>query len=235
MFLRLQRGPVRRFRSALNCALDRSVESYSQEGEDIILRRLFANQAEGFYVDIGAHHPVRFSNTYYLYLRGWRGLNVDATPGSMAAFERIRPRDINVEIAVGAKTGTHALALFNDPALNTVSPSLAEERGALPGYHVVCRKSVRMTTLSQLLDDHLPARQAIDLLSVDVEGSDEDVIASNDWDRYRPRVVLVETRDTGVAELPQRPITTLLSGHGYVAWAKLYSTAIFLSNDFELP
>ena len=44
-----------------------SLKSYSQEGEDMILRRLFEKQIQGFYVDVGAHHPKRFSNTYYFY------------------------------------------------------------------------------------------------------------------------------------------------------------------------
>ena len=76
--------------------------SYSQEGEDRILQRLFENQTPGFYVDIGAHHPRRFSNTYIFYKQGWRGINVDATPGSMFLFRVFRKRDINLEIAVDA-------------------------------------------------------------------------------------------------------------------------------------
>ena len=52
-----------------------SVKSYSQEGEDIILRNLFGNRKDGFYVDVGAHHPMRFSNTYFFYKLGWNGCN----------------------------------------------------------------------------------------------------------------------------------------------------------------
>ena len=53
--------------------------SFSQEGEDLLIDRMFDGQSVGFYVDVGAHHPTRFSNTYLLYLRGWRGINIDAT------------------------------------------------------------------------------------------------------------------------------------------------------------
>ena len=62
---------------------------FSQEGEDVILRRIFEDQKNGFYIDIGAHHPKRFSNTYYFYDRGWEGINIDATPGSMKFFKII--------------------------------------------------------------------------------------------------------------------------------------------------
>ena len=71
--------------------------SYSQEGEDMLLDRFLEDRSVGFYVDVGAHHPKRFSNTYRLYCRGWRGLNIDANPGSMTLFQKLRPRDINVE------------------------------------------------------------------------------------------------------------------------------------------
>src|SRR5690242_3324544 len=67
-----------------------AVKSYSQEGEDRILHSIFETVADGFYVDIGAHHPKRFSNTYLFYQRGWRGINVDAMPGSMVRFKRVR-------------------------------------------------------------------------------------------------------------------------------------------------
>ena len=66
--------------------------SYSQEGEDLILERFFEGKEIGFFVDIGAHHPMRFSNTYIFYLKGWRGINVDATPGSMIPRDAACPR-----------------------------------------------------------------------------------------------------------------------------------------------
>src|SRR5829696_7661265 len=77
-----------------------SRKSYSQEGEDLILERIFLEQKKGFYVDVGAHHPKRFSNTFLFYKLGWFGINIDAMPGSMSAFESARPRDINLEVAI---------------------------------------------------------------------------------------------------------------------------------------
>ena len=76
--------------------------SCSQFGEDMIVRHLLADVPIGFYVDIGAHHPVYYSNTYHFYCRGWRGINVDARTGSMELFNLLRPRDINVEGCVDA-------------------------------------------------------------------------------------------------------------------------------------
>lgn len=76
-------------------------KSYSQEGEDMILSRIFGDKKNGFYVDVGAHHPFRFSNTYLFYKRGWLGINIDAMPGSMRLFDRFRKNDINIESAIG--------------------------------------------------------------------------------------------------------------------------------------
>src|SRR5215510_10661697 len=78
---------LRRVRRALPVGYRRT--SFSQQGEDLILARLFEGQRRGFYVDVGAHHPRRFSNTFLLYRRGWRGLNIDAAPGSMRLFRLV--------------------------------------------------------------------------------------------------------------------------------------------------
>src|SRR5581483_2050578 len=88
-------------------------ECYSQEGEDLIASRLFDGKANGFFVDVGAHHPIRHSNTYLLYRRGWRGINIDATPGSMAAFRRLRPEDINIECLVANDPSSRRFYTFN--------------------------------------------------------------------------------------------------------------------------
>src|SRR5689334_5444047 len=75
--------------------------SFAQEGEDLVRASFFEGRRNGFFVDVGAHHPKRFSNTYHFYLfRERRGINIDATPGSMTAFRRARPEDINIEAAV---------------------------------------------------------------------------------------------------------------------------------------
>jgi hypothetical protein len=80
-----------------------ALTSYSQEGEDLILRKIFENQQQGFYIDVGAHHPKRFSTTYVFYKHGWRGINIDAMPDSLKVFNKFRKRDINLEKAFSDK------------------------------------------------------------------------------------------------------------------------------------
>ena len=103
-------------------------KSYSQEGEDMILNKIFEFKKNGFYIDIGAHHPKRFSNTYFFYKKGWMGINVDAKPGSMYLFNKIRPRDINLEIGLNNEKSVLKYYSFNEPALNTFDKELADER-----------------------------------------------------------------------------------------------------------
>lgn len=46
---------------------------YSHCGEDVFVDAYFRNKKQGFYVDVGAHHPKRYSNTALLYERGGGG------------------------------------------------------------------------------------------------------------------------------------------------------------------
>ena len=149
--------------------------SFSQEGEDLLIERLTEHQASGFYVDVGAHHPQRFSNTHLLYKRGWSGINIDSAPGSMSAFERHRPRDINLEIAIAKERGTVEVSRFTEPALNTIDPSVAKQRRD-EGWGVAGTSVVPSAPLGEILDEHVPPNVQIDVMSIDIEGEDVKVL-----------------------------------------------------------
>jgi FkbM family methyltransferase len=200
--------------------------SYSQEGEDMILRKLFREQEHGFYVDVGAHHPRRFSNTYFYYRLGWSGINVDAMPGSMRLFEKMRPRDLNLECAVGNGNGEAKYFIFNDLALNTFDESLSLERNKKP-YQIVRELKIQVRSLASILTQHVPLGQYIDFLNVDVEGMDLEVLQSNDWERFRPKYILVECLRLDLTELTRDGVFSFLSHHGYRPIAKTINTAIF--------
>ena len=210
--------------------------SFAQEGEDLLLERIFDGHTSGFYVDIGAHHPTRFSNTYRLYRRGWRGINIDATPGSMARFKTKRSRDINLEIVISDKTGTRRLYQFDEPALNSVSAELAERRVRDTTYVLTGVVDLPARTLSDVLVEHLPSDVAtIDLLTIDVEGHDFEVIRSNDWTEYRPRVLLIELLATPVQDLHKRSEIQYLQTRGYSVHSKLFNTVVLLDTSAHSP
>ncbi len=193
----------------------------------MLLERYLGHRHSGFYVDVGAHHPKRFSNTYRLYRRGWRGLNIDANPGSMRAFQRIRPRDINIEAAVSSTRQELTYYVFNEPALNTFKKDLALERVG-GSYSIIKEINIMTARLGDLLDQHVPLDTRIDLLTVDVEGLDCDVLQSNDWSRYSPDFILVEC--LGFSTLDQAssdPVVRLLMEHHYSMVAKTMNTVLF--------
>lgn len=209
------------------------VLSYSQEGEDRVLSRFIGTQEKGFYVDIGAHHPQRFSNTYHFYLNGWSGINIDAMPGSMNEFKRLRSRDINLEAAISDKKEILTYYEFNETALNGFSKDLSKQRDGLGDYRVIATHKIETCTLSDILDEHLLVEQEIDFMSVDVEGLDLQVLKSNNWEKYRPRFILSESLQTNasIELLKGSDIYHYMISCGYHLCAKLFCTTIFARDE----
>lgn len=205
-------------------------KSYALEGEDIILRSKFGEkETAGFYVDVGAHHPKRFSNTYYFYKKGWRGINIDAMPGSMEAFNRIRRRDINLVIPISNAKETLVYYMFDEPALNGFSKKISEERDTQTAHTIIGKIKMETSTLAEVLDSHLPNHVKIDFLSVDTEGWDLNVLRSNNWGKYRPKVVLVESLDSSLSDLDHCEVYAFMVGKGYDLFAKTIRTMFFMN------
>ncbi|EQB39812.1 hypothetical protein M947_04345 [Sulfurimonas hongkongensis] len=215
-----------------NCLDGYALKSYSQEGEDMILRRLFEKQSIGFYVDVGAHHPKRFSNTYFFYKKGWNGINIDAMPDSMRAFNKIRPRDINIEKPISDKKQILTYHAFNEPALNGFLKELSEQREAKESYFVQFTKEIETSTLEDILDSKLPKGQQIDFLSIDVEGMDFMVLKSNNFEKYQPKVILIEVLGSSLSDLENNKISKFLKEKNYSIYAKAVNTVIFISDKF---
>ena len=209
-----------------------ALRSYSQEGEDMILRRLFEKQQIGFYIDVGAHHPKRFSNTYFFYKQGWRGINIDAMPKSMKLFEKIRPMDINIEKPISDKKEILTYYAFNEPALNGFSKELSEQRDRQKNYFIQFTKDIETATLEEILDENLPKKQEIDFLSIDVEGLDFMVLKSNNFEKYRPKVILIEILESSLYNMQNNEIAKFLKEFNYSIYAKAINTVIFISDEF---
>ncbi|MBX9782843.1 MAG: FkbM family methyltransferase [Chitinophagaceae bacterium] len=203
--------------------------SFSQEGEDLVLYRLLGHQTKGLYVDVGAHHPYRFSNTFKFYLLGWRGINIDPLPGSKKILDEKRPGDINIEAGVLNRNG-EALTyyMFQDPAYNTFDETVAAQR-QLPGsdYIFLEKKQIACYRLADILEKHLPKNTSIDFLSIDVEGMDLEVLQSNNWELYRPRYIIAESLSTKLAEEFNAPISVFLQQQGYELTAKTANSLLF--------
>ena len=203
--------------------------SYSQDGEDMVLRSLMEDYPKGYkgvFVDIGAHHPVRFSNTYFFYKKGWRGINVDAMPGSMNLFKWLRSKDVNLEVGVGPENDNLTFYCFDEPALNTFSEETALERDQNTRYKIIKKVEVPVMKLAEILETYLSAPK-IDLLSIDVEGLDHQVLMSNNWDKYRPVFILVEDNDFMLTALDRSVTYQFLVNKVYELSGKTKRTLVF--------
>lgn len=199
---------------------------YSQNGEDLTLNRFLDNKKIGFFVDVGAHHPIRFSNTFLFYKKGWSGINIDAMPGSMAKFNKIRPKDINIEKGIGLKKDQLTFYQFNESALNTFSEEEAFSKNK-DDYKIIKSNLVEVDTLENILDKYMPLNTEIDFLNIDVEGKDEEVLFSNNWEKYEPNFIIIEILREVSLNNNNSSIKKFLNSKGYIAVNKIFDTYIF--------
>lgn len=197
--------------------------SYSQEGEDLILYRIFEKKKNGYFVDIGAHHPRRFSNTYLFYKMGWSGINIDPTPGSMEAFKRERKRDVNLEIGVGTEEKILDFYMFDEPALNSFDKEVSLKRDKETDYSIINTVLVQILPLHIILEKNLPKGQEIDFMSIDVEGLDVEILKSNNWNKFRPDFILIELLNWS----PENESQLYMESIGYEFFAKTFNTVFY--------
>ena len=79
-------------------------KSYSMFGEDLIIKKIFKNKKNGFYVDVGCYHPIDGNNTYLLYKKGWTGINIDLNQTSIELFNIARNNEKNFNVAISNKS-----------------------------------------------------------------------------------------------------------------------------------
>jgi FkbM family methyltransferase len=179
--------------------------SYSQE--------YFADDPEGFYVDVGAYDPFNASNTLLLYRRGWHGINIEPDPNALSRLRRFRARDTNLGIAISEENGVVHFLL--DGSFSRVDTSVDAPS------HGITRIVVPSRRLEDVLSE-VASGLEIDLLDVDCEGHDLSVLRSNDWQRFRPRLILAESHLD-----PPVDLETFMSEVGYQRVARFTLTYAF--------
>lgn len=169
--------------SQVKCALF-GYPTYAQFGEDAVLLELFKNKNDGRYVDVGAHHPYRYSNTYLLHKKGWHGVNIDPNPHAIQLFNKARPDDENTCAGAG-RAGILTYYRFSDPAVNTFRKDEAEKWKKKSFLKFLGTTEIETKPLSTLVEG------PFDLLTIDAEGMDLEVLQSYDW-KYYPKVIVIE-------------------------------------------
>jgi len=204
-------------------------KSYSQFCEDMILKNIF-NKKKGFFIDIGAHHPFRLSNTYFFYKKGWSGINIDPLPGCMKLFNRFRKRDINLELGISKENSILNYFAFEEPAFNTFSDESAKKYIETNATKLIYQKKIECFPLRNILDSHLKENQTIDFLSIDAEGLDLEILESNDWNIYQPKVILIEIHDFNFDYISENLIYQFLKEKKYSLYASTGITFFFIRN-----
>jgi FkbM family methyltransferase len=165
--------------------------SYAQNFEDVMLARCFPT-AHGFYVDVGANDPEIDSVTRAFYERGWNGINIEPLASNFARLQENRPRDINLQLALGDKDGTitfYEIGRWHGYSTTDAEIAAQHRRDGLQ----VIEHTTPLRRLASVLDEHARGK-SIDFLSIDVEGGELSVLAGTDLTRHRPKVILAESR-----------------------------------------
>ncbi|HYF96905.1 MAG TPA: FkbM family methyltransferase [Patescibacteria group bacterium] len=163
--------------------------TYAQNNEDLIINAYLKNVKNGFYVDIGAHHPTIDSVTKFFYERGWCGINIEPEPRMFRLLEQHRHRDINVKMGISNQAGKLTMRQYGgwQSGLSTFSDAMKKENVTIEDFTDV---DVSVTTLKHVFTDNKVKK--IDFMKIDVEGYEYNVLVSNDWEKYRPTLICIE-------------------------------------------
>ena len=214
-------------------------KSYSLNGVDLIIDYIFKNKKDGFYLDIGAQHPVSNNNTYLLFKKGWSGINIDLDKKNINLFKIARPKDLNLNYAISDSEKEVDLFFYHESSpINTLSENVSNFQKA----EVKKIKKIQTKILNNVLDE-LNLKHHIDYMNIDVEGHEDKVLKGFNIKKYKPSVISVEYLDLNMKKLEfkNNDINNLLNSNLYkyltqndyyfVNW--LHGDLIFVHKDFR--
>lgn len=208
--------------------------SFAQTGEDLIVNNIFEYKTNGFYVEIGAFHPFIYSNTNLFHKDlNWKGINIDPNPFSIEKFKKYRPEDINLNIAI-ANTYEKLKYYYVDDtnSMNSMSEEFLLKRGINPDK--IKNVEIECLPLKNVLDKYLPEGQNVDLFNIDVEGFEIEVLKSNDWDKYKPEVIIMECESDCIDDLNKLETVRFLLDLNYKIISYVYSDKNLKNVIFQL-
>ena len=204
----------------------KSFTSYGGSGEDIFISKFFQNFKKGFYVDVGALHPINGSLTYLLYQKGWNGINIDMMKENLKLFKIFRKRDINLDVAVSSSKGFINAYLFEvGSGVNTNQLKIAREWKNKINKNFVIRK-VKKNTLNDILISNKVVKE-FDFLNIDVEGHEFDVLKGLNLKKYRPKLISIEIHVLKTKEIFRTNVFKYLSKNNYELVSQYKQTSFF--------
>jgi FkbM family methyltransferase len=214
----------------------KALPSYSQAGEDQIVRYLFnvLGITRPTYLEIGTNHPFLGNNTYYFYLRGSKGVCVEPDEAFFSLIRKYRGRDTLIQAGIGTEPGKE-IDLYIFPKAyggwNTFSQEEAVNRGKESGIAYTSVRKVPVMTINEVIGKYFTPHP--NFISLDVEGLDLAILRSMDFDRYKPEVICVETItfSTQMKEEKISEIMEFLNEKGYFSFGDTHINTVFCRKD----
>lgn len=201
--------------------------SFAQFGEDLIVNKLLSKIPYGNFLDLGSFHPIHFSNTLLLYLRGWRGVNIDGNKEMIEIFKKIRPLDNNIAEYLSDHEGEN-YNIFDkkNPAMNRVVSKINT-------INKTKEQSVKIitNTLNNVIKDYEKDLQKLYYLNIDLEYQDFAILKTFDFKKYHPLVISIEIHNFDFNK--QDYISKFLSKQNYSIHSYIKPTAIYVDNLFK--
>jgi FkbM family methyltransferase len=204
-----------------------SFKSYSQFGEDNVLRYFFLEK-ECTYIDIGSGHPIIGNNSYFLYKKKNNGILIDGIDINILRSKKLRPKDKSLNCLVGEKNENIKFYEFIDKNFSTVVDKTAEKfsktLNEIPKVH-----ELEIKTLDTILEGAYPSVPT--LLNIDVEGNDLSVLKGIDWEKFHPRVICIEELDFSFEQTSE--IQRYLAQRHYQLISRMVYSNIYLSKNYK--
>lgn len=171
-----------------------NVITYAQNREDLYLFSYLSDIKNGFYIDVGAHDPVKDSVTKLFYKQGWTGINIEPQKELFAKIQKDRKKDINLNIGISNKAGKLKLRQFPGGGLSTFSSEMKEQYEHDERMKLVPHEDyeVDVRTLKSVFENEAKGKK-VHFVKIDVEGLEYEVIQGNDWKKHRPTIICIES------------------------------------------
>jgi FkbM family methyltransferase len=168
---------------------------FAKSGEDLQLKKLINKNEPGVYLDIGCWDPIKASNSYYFYVRKWKGICVDPNPELRTLYKNLRPNDLFINKGVSNKSDEeltyYMLGSDYKSSMNTFDKDFLIRNDLVEKV----TKTINVPTIriDTILSENYSDNERLDFFDIDVEGHDLEVLKTNNWSKYRPKIILIES------------------------------------------
>lgn len=199
--------------------------SFSQFGEDLVVNKILSKIPNGNFLDLGSFHPIHFSNTFLLYLRGWRGINIDANIELIEISKKIRPLDKSIFAYLSNKNEeVFYIKNYKHPSMNRLSKDISDLE---KNEEYI---TVNTDTLENLIKGYEILLKNLYYLNIDLEFSDEKILKNFNFNIYHPLLITIENQNFNFYN--ENSICKFLKNYNYSLYSYVRPTAFYIDNNF---